>query len=207
MKWKKIIIFALIVFIIVSAVSIVQLTKNASEQDLIRRKMINHVYSEMMTISRNLDGLIYNIENDVTDYEANQQSLALLSQNFVRMDTILKQHGNWFPNKGFGVNVYPGGVFDFGFIAYTLTAVTGTANEMPYNGITVDNVISENEIRYLKALKDDIDIILAAMVSDENPPNERQDLTIPQVDEILNAFFSKWSFQNENSPYYLLRSE
>ena len=207
MKINRIMIIALIVLFVISAIFVRLNIKNTSEQDMIRRKMINHAYSEMMNISQNLDGLIQNIESETTSYETNQQSLTLLSQSFVRLDTILKQYGNWFPANGFGVNVYSGNIFDFGFISYTLTAGTGTANGMPYSGITADGVISGNEIRYLVNLKNDIDEILAAMVSDENPPNERQDITIPQFDGILNNFFSKWSFQDENSPYYLLRSE
>jgi len=37
-----------------------------------------------------------------------------------------------------------------------LTAGTGSANDMRYSGITVEGVISENEIRYLTILRDDI---------------------------------------------------
>jgi|GEM_PF-1277769 len=207
MKKNKIIVFSFILLLIISVVSIGLNIKNASAQDRIRRNMINHVYSELTNISINLDGLIYNIENEVTDDETNRQSLTMLSHNFVKVDTILKQFGSWFPDTGFGVNVYAGGVFDFGYISYTLTAGTGTANDVPYSGITADNTISENEVRYLTVLRDDIDLIIAAMVSAENPPQENQNLTVSQLNNILNDFFSKWSYLHEDSPYFLLRRE
>jgi len=81
------------------------------------------------------------------------------------------------------------------------------ANDMPYNGILVDDVISETEIRYLEILRDDISLIVSAMESPDNPPNENQNLTVLQMDNILKTFFDKWSFHNEESPYFLLRTE
>ena len=207
MKKSKIIIIALVVLFIVSVVSVGMNIKKASEQDRVRRILINNTYSALMNISRNLDGLIYNIENDVTDYETNRQILTMIAQYFVRLDTLLKQYSIEFPPKGIVRNVYPGAPFDFDYISYTLTAGTGTANDMRYSGITVDGVISENEIRYLTILRDDIDLVIAAMVSTENPPNENQNLTSTQIDNILNTFFSEWSYSNENSPYFLLLSE
>ena len=207
MKKNKIIIIALVVLFIVSVVSVGMNIKKASEQDRVRRILINNSYSALMNISRNLDGLIYNIEYDVTDYETNRQILTMIAQYFVRLDTLLKQYSIEFPPKGIVRNVYPGTPFDFDYISYTLTAGTGSANDMQYNGITVDGVISENEIRYLTILRDDIDLVIAAMVSTENPPNENQNLTSTQIDNILNTFFSKWSYSNENSPYFLLQSE
>jgi len=207
MKKNKIVIIALVVLFIVSVVSVGMNIKKASEQDRVRRILINHSYSALMSISRNLDGLIYNIENDVTDYETNRQSLTMIAQYFVRLDTLLKQYSIEFPPKGIVRNVYPGTPFDFDYIAYTLTAGTGSANDMRYSGILVDGVISENEIRYLTILRDDIDLVIAAMVSTENPPNENQNLTSTQIDNILITFFEKWSYHSENSPYFLLRSE
>jgi len=203
MKKKRVVIFAFIVIMVVSAVSIVLNIRNISEQGRIRRNMINQAYGELRNISLNLDGLIYNIENEVTGYEINQQSLTMLSHNFVRLDTILKRYVHYFPSE----RLYYGDVFDFDFVSYTLTAGTGTANGMAYSGITGDNVISENEVRYLTILRDDIDLIVDAMISTEDPPQENQNLTISQISAILDTFFSKWSFHNENSPYFLLRAE
>jgi len=203
MKRKRIVIFAFIIITIVSSISIALNIRTASEQGRIRRNMINQVYGEMRNISLNLDGLIYNIENEVTDCEINQQNLTMLSQNFVRLDTILKLYVYYFPSE----RIYYGDVFDFGFISYTLTAGTGTANGMAYSGITMDNAISENKVRYLTILRDDINLIVAAMVSNENPPQENQNLTTSQINTILDTFFSKWSFHNENSPYMLLRNK
>ena len=129
----------------------------------------------------------------------------MISHYFVRLDTVLKQYATYFPPKGGVRNVYTG-IFDFDFISYTLTGGTGTANDTPYTGILVDDVISETEIRYLEILRDDISLIVSAMESPDNPPNENQNLTVLQMDNILKTFFDKWSFHNEESPYFLLRT-
>jgi len=205
MKKNKIIILALTVLFFISVVSIRMNISNASEQEHIRKNMINNAYSELTIISLRLDGLILDMESGKTDYTANRQSLTVLSHDFTRLHTTLKWYATCFPPGG-SRNVYTG-IFDFNFIAQTLTDGRGEANDMPYNGLTVDGVISKDEIRYLTILKDDIDIILASMISDENPLQEDQNLTTSQIDAILNTFFSKWSMHNENSPYFLLRSE
>ena len=206
MKKNRIIIFALIVFFVISVISIGLNIRHSSEQDRIRRNIINQAYSALINISNNLDELIKNIEIGETDYETNQQSLIVISHYFVRLDILLKQYSTQFPPPGIVRNSYVA-LFDFDFISYTLTVGAGTANDMPYCGITNDGVISEKEVRYLVTLRDDIDVLIAAMVSSENPPNENQNLTTSQIDNILNTFFSKWSFHNDDSPYFLLRSE
>ena len=198
--------FALVVLLIVLAVSIGQNAKNVAEKDRIGRYMINHAYAALTNISFNLEGLIYNIENKITDDDTNRQSLTMISHYFVRLDTVLKQYATYFPPKGGVRNGYTG-IFDFDFISYTLTGGTGTANGTSYKGILVDDAISENEIHYLEALRDDINLIIADMVSPDNPPQENQNLTVSQLDNILNTFFDKWSFHNAESPYFLLREE
>ena len=57
MKKNKTVIIALMVLFIVSVVSVGMNNKKASEQDRVRRILINHSYSALMNISRNLDGL------------------------------------------------------------------------------------------------------------------------------------------------------
>ena len=208
MKKNKIVLFAFIVLLIISAVSIGMNIQNAKRQDMIMRIMINRAYSELRTISLGLDGGLYYHHNPSSDpaYEIDRYSLNNLSRNFIKLDTVLKQYATCFPPKGIVRNVYAN-IFDFDFIATTLTFGTGVANDMLYNGILVDDVISETEIRYLEILRDDISLIVSAMESPDNPPNENQNLTVSQMDNILKTFFDKWSFHNEESPYFLLRAE
>lgn len=207
MKKNNILIFVLVILFIISAISIGLNIRNVSEQKQLRRNMINNVYSELTTISFNLNGLILNIESGITTYETDRQNLTMLSRYFTKLDTVLTWYATCFPPKGIVRNIYPGAPFNFDFISYTLTDGTGTANDIQYSGITADGVISHNEIQYLTILRDDIDLIVGAMVSVENPPQENQNLTTSQIDAILNTFFSKWSFHNENSPYFLLQKE
>ena len=202
MKKSRVIIIALVVLLIISVISVVLNIRNRSAQDRIRRTMINQAYSDLTNISLNLGGLITDINNGVP-YDTNQQSLVALSCSFAKLDTILKTFASSFPPKGVGRNVYPGAIFGFDFISYTLTAGTGTANGISYEGITVDGLISDGEVSYLMLLRDDIDVIIASMASDETPP-QAKNLTSSRIDEILITFTSKWSFHNENSPYFLL---
>lgn len=207
LKKNNILIFVLVILFIVSALSIGLNIRSASEKDRLRKNMINRAYSELTSISYNLNGLILNTESGIINYETNRQSLVMLSSYFTKLDSTLTWYATCFPPKGIARNIYPGAPFNFDFISYTLTDGTGTANDIQYSGITADGTISDNEIRYLTILRDDIDLIVASMVSAENPPQENQNLTASQVDMILDTFFSKWSFHNEDSPYFLLRSE
>lgn len=65
MKKNKIIISALVILMIILAISIGLNIKSVSERDWLRRNMINHAYSELTTISFNLNGLILNIESGI----------------------------------------------------------------------------------------------------------------------------------------------
>lgn len=207
MKKNNILIFMLVILFIISAVSIGLNIRNISEQERLRKNMINNAYSELTTISFNLNGLILNIEDGITTYETNRQHLTMLSRYFTKLDTVLTWYATYFSPKGSSRNIYPGFPHNFDFISFTLTDGTGTANDIQYRGITADGMITYNEIRYLKFLRDDIHLIVGSMVSAENPPQENQNLTTSQIDTILNTFFSKWSFHNENSPYFLLQRE
>ena len=203
MKKNRLLVFALVFLLIISAVSIGFNIRHTSEQGRIRRNMINHAYSDLTGISFDLDGLLYNIENGITTDESNRLTVSVLSHRFVSLDSTLARYVYYFPSE----KLYYGGTFDFNYIAYTLTSGTGTANGMPYAGVMSDNDISEAELRYLTILRDDINLIVADMVSTEISPQENQNLTISQLNRVLSAFFDKWSYHNEDSPYFLLRSE
>lgn len=179
--------------------------KKASKQEQIRKSMVNNVFAELTTISSNLKGLLNNIENETTSYEANQQTLITLSCDFTTLHTTLKWYANIFQMKDTFRSSYTG-ITDFEHLAFTLTAGTGEVNDFCYSGIQKDGAISQKEVEYLSTLKNHIDIIIQAMTSKENPLQEDQNLTTSQMDDILSAFFSTWSYHNENSPYYLLES-
>jgi len=101
MKKNKIVLFAFIVLLIISAVSIGMNIQNAKQQDRIMRIMINRAYSELRTISLGLDGGLYYHHNPSGDpgNEIDRYSLNNLSRNFIKLDTVLKQYATCFPPK------------------------------------------------------------------------------------------------------------
>lgn len=204
MKNKRV-IFVLAILLLISTLSISVAINNSSNQKRIRKSMVNNVFVEFTTISQNLEDLLSNIENGITSYEENQRTLITLSCDFTALNTTLKWYDNAFPVKGSSRSSYIG-ISDFGHIAYTLTTRAGVVNDLGYSGIMMDGRISENEVKYMSILKNDIDIIIQSMASEENPLQESQNLRPYQIDNILDTFFSKWSYRNENSPYSLLQS-
>ena len=203
---KKRFTIILIVFLGALVFSFGSNIRNVSEQSEIKRAMLNHVFTELVGIYRGLDSLIYSIENEEADAKTIQQSLIMLSRNFTRLDAILRWYATSFRPRGVSRNHYTG-VINFDFISSTLTASRFAINDILYYGVMESCVMSENEILYLSILRDDISVIIASMASDENPLLENQNLTVYQMDNILNVFFSRWSFHYENSPFFLLRSE
>ena len=207
MKKNRIILIALILLLIISAVSVGLNIKNVAEKDSFRRLLINNAFSGALEISRDLDSLIIALENKAEVDKETQNSLIIISQKFVRLDTVLKQYAISFPPKGTIRGSYTG-IPDFGYISNSLLAGSDSADSsMPYNGILVDDAISENEIRYLEILRDDFKLIAGTMSATDNPLQANGDLTVSQMDNILKTFFDKWSFNNEECPYLLLRRE
>ena len=206
MKKNKIVLFALITLLIVSAFSIGLNIKASKQQDKIKRYMINVSFNEMVNISRNLDSLIVDLSNNTPISEETRNSLTTISKNFIRLDTVLKQYATFFPPKGTSRSSYTS-IPDFGTISDTLITGTSVVNDSSYDALLTDDQVSENEARYLNVLKEDIDLIITAMASTDNPLQANQRITVYQMDNILSPFFSKWSYHNEDSPYFLLRTK
>jgi len=138
----------------------------------------------------------------MVDDDANLGTINLLSTSLVTADTTLKRYATWFPKEGLSYGAFP----DFYHIAFTLGFSSGTVNSVGYDGLLLDNVISENELQYILALRNDIAIIVTDMQGTDNL-NVNQNLSIRQLSNILNEFFRKWSYHDENSPFFLLRNE
>lgn len=123
---------------------------------------------------------------------------------FTELHTTLKWYDSIFQAEGSVRTNYNGIAINFDNIAFTLTSTTGVVNNFSYSGILTDGKISENEVEYLSTLKNDIDIIVKAMALEDNSLKEDPNLTTSKIDDILNNILSKWSCNNENSPYFLL---
>jgi len=197
MKKSGIIIVALIILL---GVSIWLNISSLTSQSTARQNLVNQVYSSFRDASLNLDVLIGNIENGMMDDAVNRGTIALLSTDLVTADTTLKRYVSWFPKEGLSYGAFP----DFAHIAFTLGFSSGTVNGVGYNGVLLDNVISEKEIQYIMALRNDIAIIVADIQAADQV---NQNLSINQLNAMLNEFFRKWSYHDESSPFFLLRNE
>ena len=165
-----------------------------------RQTLLNHVYGHLIIASSGLNGLIDNMESEGA--QADVLELAAVSNNFIRLDAMLKQYGMHFPAHG----LQYGGFFGFDFIAHTLVGRGGWVNDLRYDSIAGGGVSRENQILYLAALRDDINLMVAQMTCDENHLQENRDLSISALNMILNDFLHRWSLFYENSPLWLLES-
>ena len=203
MNRSKISIVILIALIVSLGISFHLSISHNVAQGWARRNLINQVFFSFKDVSLNVNVIIDNIEAGLTDGESNRGTIFLIIRDLLKVDAMLKRYPVWFPNE----RLYYGGFPDFDHIAYTLDFGSGTVNEISYNCILLDNAISENEFLYLSALGEHTAIIVNAMLSTENPLQENPDISIAQLNGILNDFFIVWSWSNENSPFLLLRSE
>lgn len=194
MKRNRILIGAVTVLALVSSISIWKCVNYASQQDKWKARMTSDIYYRLTYISRNLDTIIES-PND-------EQTMYTLSSDFMELHTTINYYFIQFGSKS-GNNY--AGIIDFSFIsAYTLTVGTGTMNDNQYSGILEDGVISETEQRYLSILKDDIDDMIVLMTSDDVPAQSDLNFNETQMEYMIDTFFDKWTWHDENSPFYLL---
>lgn len=78
------------------------------------------------------------------------------------------------------------------------------------NGATIysvsnDDVVSDDEMTYIKMLQNDLKDTANKMTSANDALKENNKLSIQQINSILNEFYLKWSDSGDTSPYRLLR--
>lgn len=203
MKKDRIFMFALAILLLTSSIAMWNNVSRNKDQKHMKEVMINDTYFKLNRISSNLNRILKEIDTQTTEYTTNGKELIFLAYNFMELHTTLKYYAMSFPLNGNFRSSYTGTI-DFEHIAHTLAYGTGTVNTSSYSAILEDGFISENEMKYLITLKNDIDVMIESMTSSENPLQENIDLTTTQLDYILNLFFDKWSYHTENSPYLLL---
>jgi hypothetical protein len=207
MKKNKVAILIISVLIVALAVSVWQNISHNRRNDSARIYMLTHIFDSLMDASRELDTLIPSLENDAESDELIRWSIMNISNSLIRAHTLLTQY-RFTATMGLRYGVHP---YDFQFISTTLGYGHGFVNDVAWNGrwdgLLFDSVISENEISYLTALREDIAIVISEMEFGELPVNANENLTITQLNNILSTFFQKWTFNNENSPLFLLARE
>ena len=198
---KRIFIVVIILLSTALVISVWQNIGRSKERVRARQYLFNAFFTELTNASRELDDLISLIDDNDFEDAMKRNAILRISDFLVRADTLLRQYQY---STLAGLNYME--IYGFGYISQTLRYGQGVSNDMPWNGVLFDNIISENERLYLMALSDDINQIIAEMKSTDDPLNENKNLTITQMNRILGDFSDKWSYHNENSPYFLLES-
>ena len=188
-KGRVILMAVILLFILGFFVS--QYIGNLRQEDRAARLVISRAYSELKSISKQLDVLTYRGESGEDNIEENMLELAVLSNSLVRLDGILSQHAWSFPSGGLGY----GGVPNFGCISRTIISHGGHRQNSP--PISRGGILSEHDLAYLNTLRYDINHLLALMACPEDQINVNQSLTVHQFNFMLGEFFSKWSFPVE----------
>jgi len=200
MKKSRIIIAILVVLL---GISFGFNLKHSAERNNERRFLLNSVNSSFVNISRDIDYILSFTEYDEDTVNTITGSFIHILANFREVDRLLNQYRVFFNSESLNYGAIP----NFDDIARTMGTSYGTFNGVRYNCIMYDNIISENEVLYLSALRDDLARLMDGMQSTVNPPNVNESLTTYQLNNLLRDFFDTWSYRSENSPYYLLRSE
>jgi hypothetical protein len=164
---------------------------------------VNHAYFIFISISRDIDPLISSAEHSLTKDSTIINTLMRASSHLIEADSLLNQYKHFSPS----VKLNYGAIPNFEDIALTLGFGFGTINGTRYNCISNDSVISENEVLYLTALRDDLVRLAEGMQSTEYHLRANENLSLAQFENILQDFFMIWSYHNENSPFFLLLNE
>jgi len=180
-KKNKILVIVIIALVLALAGSVWVNVSHVNERNRARELLMNHVYGSLSSISHGLNGILTNI-NDPTNYDSYRYTLVQLSNQLTMAHVLLSQYQNYYSD----VNLdYGSTARNFDFIAATLTGVTGIEFK-----VLQGNEISEQEVRYLTALRDGIDYMRSAMES-PNSLGADKNLTTTRLSKLLNEFFNK----------------
>lgn len=188
--------------IVVALVLVVSITFNIKvfvERDKNRQLLINHIYFEMENISRDLE--LFITDQKEGSVEKKLYRLEYASVKLRKLDQTILNYSIYVDELLF----YPG-IISFDLIADTL--MYGYSSEL--NGATIysvsnDDVVSDDEMTYIKILQNDLKDTANKMTSANDALKENNKLSIQQINSILNEFYLKWSDSGDTSPYRLLR--
>ena len=188
--------------IVVALVLVVSITFNIKvfvERDKNRQLLINHIYFEMENISRDLE--LFITDQKEGSVEKKLYRLEYASVKLRKLDQTILNYSIYVDELLF----YPG-IISFDLIADTL--MYGYSSEL--NGATIysvsnDDVVSDDEMTYIKMLQNDLKDTANKMTSANDALKENYKLSIQQINSILNEFYLKWSDSGDTSPYRLLR--
>lgn len=200
---KQVPLYALVIAVALLSISLWQNYSHASAQKQIRNGLLSSSFVALVDISTNLESLLEGIESGTLSYEECENRLVDLSQHFTQLHFSLKTFATQFPPPGRSQNTYAG-IRDFAFIGRTLIGTQGSVNDRKYCGITADNAISSQEVQYLKILKAELDTLMDAFASEEDPYRVRENMASSYVNKVLQDALFQWHTVNPESPLYLL---
>jgi len=94
----------------------------------------------------------------------------------------------------------------FDQLAFTLSSKSGNLDGLRISGILEDGVISDAEKNYLRALYDDFHSLMKEMEG-EKPNQADLSVSIGQINQYFDAFFSRWNTRSADTPFKILMSE
>lgn len=200
---KRIPIYAMLILILLLFISIWKNYSYAAEKRCLRNEMLSRSCHAAIDISGELEMLLTQLDSETLNYEEAEEKLIQISHYFIELHCSLRTFATYFPPSGVHRNSYTG-MYDFEFVAETLTGVQGELNGNKYCGIMCDNAISDKEIEYLKILKEEIDRMIDSLSSKTDKFSMIDNISTSCVDDALNHFVDKWDIFNEESPLYLL---
>ena len=200
---KRIPIYAKLILILLLSISVWKNYSYAVEKRQLKNEMLSRSFHAAIDISGELEVFLTELDSGTLNYEEAEQKLIKISHHFMELHCSLRTFAAYFPPSGVHRNSYTG-MYDFEFVAETLTGVQGELNGNEYWGIMYDNAISDKEIEYLKILKKEIDRMIDSLSSKTDKFSMIDNISIACVDDAINHFVDKWDIFDEESPLYLL---
>ncbi|MCQ2452187.1 MAG: hypothetical protein MJ075_03510 [Oscillospiraceae bacterium] len=203
MKKKSIILCLLAIALIAAGFCIREQQKSSQEKQELFHSMLEEAYTNLGYISNNLNLILTEFENPRDAYGFCIPKLTLASSEFVKLHDIFTQFAGSFPPRGTSRNIYTGSG-DFETLSYVLLDGTGYINGREYDCLLYDNTINLTELQFLSELKDDLDAFIIAMETTDSSSSLNRNLSVSELNRILNLFFDKWSWSSGSSPLELL---
>ena len=204
MKNRKTTVWFVVIFALLLSVSILKNIATAKETNRIERVMTAESYHLLYTITYELENIMSVPDARLLD-EQTGNKLIYLSNLFNKLHTTQKIYATSFQTTG-SRNSYTG-LFDFQYIARTFVSGWWETNGVVCNGIMRDSRISEDELQYLSLLHKDMTELLASLSDDTDPLTMKEDINPYYMDNLLKAFFEKWSWHSIDQPPYRLLME
>ena len=184
---RKIIYFILIIIFAILSYYYIENTKEKRHDEIF---FLNSTRSYISDINRELEWLQNTYTTGV--YKYYQDTIYYITRELYLLDQLLR-NGTRFLNSEIGYISPPYG-FD-----YIGTAFEGRLGREYQKGFAKDGFISENEMKFINQLYDDLEVLRISMVGDDGL-NINRNLKIEEFANELGIFLEKWKPYSEMTP-------